>query len=393
MKQVLLDLVRSIRSTDLLSLIFAVLMLSRAVGFIYIPEVFGYAVMFAMALYCMTKYESIDKLIVAMLIYFTLNIVLESPPSEFRSWARLGVFVLLLLCTTPLLHGRTLSKVRKQVFYAVMWLASVLSVLTFFCYFLGINYMYISADVSIYNTAGVFGGLFNQSMMMGPVAGGCAVFLSYQYFTTKNKWYLVFAICCIGAVFLSASRSSFMCTFAGILVMLYKATGGQTRFIKVLTIVALIASLTFPLWGTITDGLVSKQANNIEAGSTFSSRENKWDARIAEFESSPLLGIGFASIDGRLDDVGGGGVVEPGSSWLAVLSMTGLIGFFFFFSVIFTCYKYCNKMREQEDALLLGLLALFAVHMIAEGYVFAAGGFLCFFLWMVIGACYDRKYA
>lgn len=393
MKQVLLDLIKSIKSIDLLNLIFAILMLSRAVGFVYIPEIFGYAVMFAMALYCMTKFDKFDSLILGMLIYFLLNIVVDSPPAEFRSMPRLGAFALLLLCTTPLLRGKELSRIRKQIFYAVMWLASVLSVLTFFCYFWGINFMYIDIDVSIYNTAGVFGGLFNQSMMMGPVAGGCAVFLSYQYFATRRKWYLIFAICCIGAVFLSASRSSFMCSVAGILVMLYKATGGHTNFIKVLTGISLVAALTFPLWGGITDGLVSKQTNNLEAGSTFSSRENKWDARIAEFNSNPLLGIGFASVDGRLDEIGGGGVVEPGSSWLAVLSMTGLVGFAFFFGILLTSYKYCNKMREQEDALLLGLLALFGVHMIAEGYVFAAGGFLCFFLWMVIGVCYDRKYA
>lgn len=50
-------------------------------------------------------------------------------------------------------------------------------------------------------------------------------------------------------------------------------------------------------------------------------------------------------------------------------------------------------MLENKDAMLLGFLALFAVHMFAEGYVFAAGGFLCFILWLVVGVCYDRKYS
>ncbi|MCM1177490.1 MAG: O-antigen ligase family protein [Ruminococcus flavefaciens] len=393
MKKIFYDFINSIKLLDKLALVYAVLMISRAVGFIHVTEIVYYVVLAVMALYCLSKFNKVEMILCLMLLYFVVNIFIASPPALFKPWSRLVFFTLLLICTSPLLQSKKLCQLRRQTFNAVMWLVSILSVLTFFCYFLGINFMYIAPEFNMYNTVGTFGGLFNQSMMMGPIAGASTIFLSYHYFESKQKWYLIFALCCVGSVFLSSSRVSFMCTVAGTLVMLYKATGGQGRFIKIIASTILIATITFPLWGSITEKLVQKQTNNLEAGSTFSSRENKWEARIAEFESSPVFGIGFASVDKNLDDTGIGGVVEPGSSWLAVLSMTGIIGFCFFILIFYTAYKYCKRMKSPDDALLLGLLVLFAVHMVAEGYVFAAGSFLCFFLWMVIGVCYDRKYA
>lgn len=55
------------------------------------------------------------------------------------------------------------------------------------------------------------------------------------------------------------------------------------------------------------------------------SRDALWKARLIEFESSPIWGIGFGvtgignnAISGR---------AETGSGWLTILSQTGIIGF------------------------------------------------------------------
>ncbi len=58
-----------------------------------------------------------------------------------------------------------------------------------------------------------------------------------------------------------------------------------------------------------------------------------------EFESSPLIGVGFDAIDLNLSSASGGydkdsGMVESGSSWLIILSMTGLIGAILLFPVL-----------------------------------------------------------
>ena len=165
-----------------------------------------------------------------------------------------------------------------------------------------------------------------------------------------------------------------------------------TRFLKFTVLILFVAALTFPIWGNVLNGVIQKNEANLAEGSFIASREDKWNARISEFESSPIIGIGFAAVDPALDVVGLGGTIEPGSSWLAVLSMSGIIGGILFLSVFLSGYKACRKMHTDKDALLSGLLTLFAVHMIAEGYVFAAGSFLCYLLWLVVGCCFDRKY-
>lgn len=395
MKQIYLEFKQVMKSAGLIVLLFTLSMIARAVGFLpYIPETVGYGIMFLMTIYVFLKSKHIDKLMLFMVGYLGLNILICKPDPVFNSWMRLGLFVMLLLCTSSLAQSKKLRDVRLKTFHATLWIIAVLSVASFFCRFLGINFMW-GGQPGDYNTAGVFGGLFNQSMMLGPLAGASAVFMAYKAFEANKKdrkLYICATLMCMAAVFFSASRSALICSVAGVLVMLLKASGGSQRFLKILTIVVLIGAVTFPLWGSITDDIMEKTETNIASGGFTSSREDKWNARITEFKSSPVFGIGYPSVDPNLDVVGIGGVVEPGSSWLAILSMTGIVGFVLFFSIFYKAYKACNKMRRREDALYLGLLALFAVHMVAEGYVFAAGGFLCFILWLVIGCCYDRSY-
>lgn len=249
---------------------------------------------------------------------------------------------------------------------------------------------------SSYNTAGTFAGLFNHSMMLGPVAGISTVFLAYQAYAsetnTTSKWYLAASLASLAAVAFSASRSALLATITGITFMLMKAINDRQKFLKILSLILVIASLSFPLWGRALDDIIEKNNSNIIAGGSFSSRENKWNARIAEFKSNPMFGIGFSSVNPQLDDVSTGGTIEPGSSWLAILSMSGIIGCGLFLITFWSGYSACNQLHGPDDALLLGILILFAVHMMAEGYVFAAGSFLCFLLWLIVGCCIDRKY-
>jgi O-antigen ligase len=126
-----------------------------------------------------------------------------------------------------------------------------------------------------------------------------------------------------------------------------------------------------------------------EQEDAFFTRAALWDMRIQEFESSPLIGVGFASVDPeistRFDEEEGR--VEPGSSWLAVLSMTGLLGFIPIVIMILKCGIFMFKDKNQPllSAFLGGMLFLFVVHMFAEGYVLSAGSGLFFYFWLTVG--------
>ncbi|MDP2455208.1 MULTISPECIES: hypothetical protein [unclassified Kaistella] len=94
--------------------------------------------------------------------------------------------------------------------------------------------------------------------------------------------------------------------------------------------------------------------------------------------------IGFDSDSGK---------VEPGSSWLALLSMTGIAGFilivFIFLSALIYLFK--NKNDYIISGILGSLLLFFMIHMSAEGYILAAGSLLFFYIWLLLGVIEGYK--
>ena len=101
----------------------------------------------------------------------------------------------------------------------------------------------------------------------------------------------------------------------------------------------------------------------INTGGTFSSRESLWMARIAEIKSHPLTGVGFCCVDPRLTPVNTQtGVIEPGSSWLAIFSMTGILGFLSFIIVFYKTFHHAYSLSSQtESAMFCGCLIFFAI--------------------------------
>ena len=221
--------------------------------------------------------------------------------------------------------------------------------------------------------------------------------MSYCGYECRKWIYWVCAACCLFAVMFSASRAALMSSLAGIVVTLYKQSGATSRFIRMGVVLGLIFMVSYPVWGGALDAVKQKNEGNKKAGSVISSRENLWDARIAEFQSSPVLGVGFTAVD---DAVKGGtmpydvntGMVESGSSWLIILSMTGLIGSIFLLPLFVSSFFLVWRDPCSFSALISGVLVLFYVHMIAEGYIFYAGSLLAFMMWLTVGVAHDCKY-
>ncbi len=78
------------------------------------------------------------------------------------------------------------------------------------------------------------------------------------------------------------------------------------------------------------------------------------------------------------------GTIEPGSSWLFLLSSLGLYGFLsFLIPFAYNTYMlYKNLNTGFNGGLLCSIMVLFSVHMLIEGYVVAPGAYLCFLLWL-----------
>ncbi|MBQ2174917.1 MAG: O-antigen ligase family protein [Alphaproteobacteria bacterium] len=327
------------------------------------------------------------------LLYLVLNLIICSPASFFKTWERLLLFAPLFATVTAAFQSDKIVRFRAQALKILLSICILLSFFSFFCFFLGINYFQTDLDNSDYiSNVGWFAGLYNHSMVLGPMSGISACASMYLFLTKREKMYLICAIICAGSVMLAASRTAFVAMIISMIFLLYKYSAKKRTFVKYLVSSIFILTVTFPLWSGSLSRMAAKQVIFEEQG-RFGTRTNKWENRIAEFSSSPLIGIGFSSVgenSGDLDKNSGG--VEPGSSWLAVLSMTGIIGFLFVFSFFFKAYRINLNSLQRDAPLLMSLLAFISIHMMGEGYIYAAGNPTCVIAWLIVGCNTDLKY-
>jgi O-antigen ligase len=140
----------------------------------------------------------------------------------------------------------------------------------------------------------------------------------------------------------------------------------------------------------VTAGLTQKSWNN--------SREMHWQARWDEFLSSPFTGVGFATAwedtIGVDDETG---AVETGSSYLAMLSMTGYVGgvacLLLALSLAMRLLA-CWPILTERQRLEIGSSASFwLVHLGAEGYIYAVASLLGLTFWLWLGCLNDELHA
>lgn len=336
------------RNDGLLKLLGIFLTLSSIAGFFHfgvlyyiILALFGFVLVYDM----MKKGNSIKPIIIVFLAFCALSLIVNDTLPVFNAWTRLGVYLMVLFVVSPMVSNSLVDKKRKRMLMYVMDVIIILSVLSFFCFFLGIN-LFVREGHELEIDVGTFSGLMNHSMVLGPMSGLSSVVLLSYCLCESNKGlrivYIGALFCCMGACLLASSRIAVGAAIVGCVFVLFRRyRANLTRFSIVLLLIIAIGGITFPIWGGFTAFLVEKQEGNIEkGGSMMYSRERKIEARIAEFKSSPITGIGFATVDPKLDVVDfSNGRIEPGTSWLAVLSMTGLLGFSAFLIICILTFK------------------------------------------------------
>lgn len=327
-----------------------------------------------------------------MALYFAMGAsALFCEWAVFKSVPRFGLFVMVTIVVSPFIVSESALRLRMLIFRNIMIMVTVAVIGSFFAFFLGINYMKAHAD-SLKET-GIFGGLFVHSMILGPAAMMAALVFFNAYQTKRDTLSIIFFFLSAAASALSASRGAVMSLAIPVaysLFMMRNTDGTKKRIIWLLILVS-IASI--PISDTFTTGLRNKQKGNEEKGGTFSSRQSKWDYRIAEFKSSPMWGVGFSAIDPEGGDEYHHvkGTVEPGTSHLAVLSMTGLLGFVPYLYILIIAFFAVKGDKDSPSRFVRCLFIAFMVHGMVEGYALAGGSFMCLCYWMAIGQCVDYK--
>lgn len=382
------------RTMRVTSLLFAIAMSAKVMGFI--PGGYSYPAFFLalfITAFTMLRYiGQFDLLTLTFILYIPISLLLSDPDPIFHSWMRYGLFTLLLFCVSPLIQTEKTIIFRWQVMRWILIISLILGIGSFIAYFVGINYMHSMWDGSeldnYQGSAGEFGGLTVHSMLLAPISG-IGTITSIYIALTRNKKYWILVIICLATLLFTASRASLLATICGSMALIYYFSRRKSAMVKRIVGIFLLAIISYPLWSGAAEGITKKNKGDITSGINIDSRTPKWESRIEEWKDSPIFGIGFAVVSNR--DITLKGIIEPGSSWLALLSMTGIIGFCIFLAIFIRAIKRTLMTNTPMGALLGGILVLLGVHMLAEGYVYAGGSYLCFMVWLTLGCATDYE--
>ncbi|RHJ94930.1 O-antigen ligase family protein [Parabacteroides bouchesdurhonensis] len=319
-----------------------------------------------------------------------ISLLVNNVPSVFRAPLRAIAFLVIVAAVGPFIYNNLLIRFRKELFaYSLMMIRWVV-LASFVGYLLRIN---IDVNVKGYR------GFTYQPMLLGPMAGIAVLnYLYWIYTSTDKRAYLLNGIKLLVSflvLILASSRSAIAACMLGIVFFIFTIYKGNLfRIMKVATIGLVLAVSTVSLWWPYTEKIREKMEYGNTKGSSTASRDALWTDRVNEFYHYPAFGVGFASYNlDLIEDMKfnkNSGVIEPGSSWLFLLSSMGLMGFFScLIPLLYMLYRAFNRKKENIRNVFLGsILVLFMVHMFFEGYVVASGAYLCYFLWLFLSECY-----
>jgi hypothetical protein len=234
--------------------------------------------------------------------------------------------------------------------------------------------------------AGDFSSFMNQCMLVAPISGiGVVIALARALHGRSWRWG-VLAVAGLVPMVAAGSRVAVLATGAAVCFLLVRrkpALGG----VFALLFLCLIGGF-FLHHGT--DDGSDESAGGLVRKGTVNTRADLWQSRMEEFESSPVLGIGVAMGTGSGSAVEQGGAirVEPGSSYLAILAMTGALGTLSFgIALGLLLYGFASARQQPSlDRDILSVVGVFlAVHGIAEGWVLAFGSPLACIFWLWLG--------
>lgn len=317
-----------------------------------------------------------------------LSLLLSDSPAFFRQDQRFLAFLLVLLAVGPIVSNPKLRLFRVSLFNYLNWGLAFVTIGSFLGYTVG----YFSIETG--DVSGLI-GLSRHSMSLSGFAGLTAIFFLNEFYKHKDSklkikiFYILLIFISLIVTVLAGSRAALIASLLGCLLYVKKIYRYEIlKFFKILVFVIVLVSFSAPFWLPYTQILQNKMEASKMEGSLTSSRDGLWDDRINEFNAHPIFGSGFASIDTKITKNSifnpTTGTMEPGTSWLFLLSSVGFIGFVCFAIpfLLISISLYKSKSNILSNAYLFSLCGFYVVHLSAEGYIMAAGEFSFVLLWL-----------
>lgn len=265
----------------------------------------------------------------------------------------------------------------------------------FYAKLVGINHREVSDYMAYMGRVAEFTGFCTHPMWTSAAGAISALFFVSMSFRkyTRNKWmkwvcYLL-ALISLYVVVISGSRSAFVLSLASILLIVKMQSKHMSSMVRNIGIIVITAVIAGPILMDNAGAMLQKK-NSFEITTKNTSRDELWSQRMAEFRSSPLIGIGFAA-HGVGDDKQVGRF-ESGGGYIAVLAQTGIIGVCFIIFIWLAAFMMPSRIGSDPNTILTYCaFAFMTVHSIFEGYLFQGGWYLCLVIWLVIGVMIEHK--
>lgn len=329
----------------------------------------------------------IEWRMILTIVLFLTTILINNVNPIFQAEYRLLSWSLLIFAVGPLFFNEFLQEFRKKLLLSLFYTFMIMGSLSFIWWLAGLPSL----------GRGHYTGLFTHSMLLAPIASIGSIFAITKIVSTdSNKLKLLFLFLFISnfiSLLLSASRGALAGT---VLILILFILLSKIKYKKILILLSIIIGFFSLQFVTInlSDSDITKKLANRGVDNT---RAELWHDRLLEFDSSPFFGVGFAAqdltLDGRLgkgaDENGG---VEPGSTYLMILSMTGIIGVI---ALLILFSRYLSQiiyLKQNLNNPILYIFIFFLIHFISEGYIYSSGSLMAFTFWLLIGETYPNYY-
>ena len=359
---------------------------------IWFPQ-WMYYVAFVLIYLKFSKFEKISHpkagLFIGLIVFLWLTSII-GVTLDFR----LVIFSFILYLFKPT-GSVDLHKYKIKLLNAIYWGFGVATFANFYAKLIGVNMNRLAEENEKYKGFSEFSGFGSHSMWTS-----CAAALSTIFFVSlafrKNQMAIWQRLACYGMILISlyvtmisASRSAFFLSLACSALIIWLQTDKITSLMRNALVVVFTVLFFAPTLIESSTAMMHKK-NGLQITTENSSRAGLWAERMAEFESSPIIGIGFAA-----HGVGANKVVgrnESGGGFMSVLAQGGIIGILFIVLIWMAATIMPKNVGDNPDIILIyGSFVFFSIHSIVEGYMFQAGWYLCLIIWLVIGVMIEHK--
>lgn len=361
---------------------------------------FLYYVLWLAFIYAISKFKTHNAAIRSNLAYGLIGLIIfttiiNAAIFDYR-WIMMCVILFITLCRT----SYRFFKFKERFLFISLFGYAITGLLNNYAHIKNINYQLYSWVHAGQEFTIDFSGFTCHPMWLSAACGIGLIFFAYWMNLLWNRGKKIYSLLILPLMFLTlqtlvwgGSRSALGISIVASLLLVWLSNKNIGKTFIIFGAFAIMASIITPIILGDSERMQTKQGGfNLVDENGNNSRTALWNARIKEFSTSPIWGIGFG-VTGTGDNAKSGRS-ETGSGWLTVLSQTGLVGFMLSILLFKRALLPLKLLRyNPKMALYTSLLIFMSLHTLFESYIFQSGWYLCFVFWLTIGILDDyRKY-